>query len=118
MNALALAVVLQADTTPATPGAPSPFGFLLPMVLIFGIFYLLLIRPQQKRQHEHDEMLKTVGRGDRVVTTGGIHGTVVGESEEVLTVEVAMAGKERVRLKVDRRGIDRVLEKAKGGEAE
>ncbi len=116
MNALALAIVLQAEG--ATPGAPSPFGFLMPMVLIFGIFYLLLIRPQQKRQREHEQMLKAVGRGDRVVTTGGIHGTVVGESDEVLTVEVAMAGKERVRLKVERRGIERVLEKGKGGDAE
>lgn len=116
MNALALAIVLQAEG--ATPGAPSPFGFLMPMVLIFGIFYLLLIRPQQKRQREHEQMLKAVGRGDRVVTTGGIHGTVVGESDEVLTVEVAMAGKERVRLKVERRGIERVLEKSKGGESE
>ncbi|MEB2343833.1 MAG: preprotein translocase subunit YajC [Deltaproteobacteria bacterium] len=116
MNALALAIVLQAEG--ATPGAPSPFGFLMPMVLIFGIFYLLLIRPQQKRQREHEQMLKAVGRGDRVVTTGGIHGTVVGESDEVLTVEVGMAGKERVRLKVERRGIERVLEKSKGGEGE
>lgn len=116
MNALALAIVLQADG--AAPGAPSPFGFLMPMVLIFGIFYLLLIRPQQKRQREHEATLKAIGRGDRVVITGGIHGTVVGESDEVLTVEVAMAGKERVRLKVDRRGIDRVLEKGKGGDAE
>lgn len=116
MNALALAVVLQADG--AAPGAPSPFGFLMPMILIFGIFYLLLIRPQQKRQREHEALLKAVGRGDRIVTTGGIHGTVVGESEEVLTVEVAMAGKERVRIKVDRRGIERVLEKGKGGDSE
>jgi preprotein translocase subunit YajC len=114
VNALALAVLLQAEAPPA----PSPFGFLMPMILIFGIFYVLLIRPQQTRQREHEAMLKAVGRGDRVVTTGGIHGTVVGESEEVLTLEVAMAGKERVRLKVDRRGIDRVLEKGKGGEAE
>ena len=45
MNALVLAVVLQAEGAPA----PSPFGFLMPMVLIFGIFYLLLIRPQQER---------------------------------------------------------------------
>lgn len=115
MNALALAIILQADG--AAPGA-SPFGFLMPMVLIFGIFYLLLIRPQQKRQREHEQMLKAVGRGDRIVTTGGIHGTVVGESDEVLTVEVAMAGKERVRLKVERRGVERVLEKGKGGDAE
>ena len=114
MNALALAIVLQAEGPPA----PSPFGFLMPMVIIFGIFYLLLIRPQQKRQREHEAMLKAVTRGDRVVTTGGIHGTVVGESEDVLTLDVGTAGKERVRLKVDRRGIDRVLEKGKGGDGE
>ena len=116
MNALALAVVLQADG--AAPGAPSPLGFLMPMILIFGIFYFLLIRPQTKRQREHEAMLKAVVKGDRVVITGGIHGLVVGESEEVLTVEIASAGKERVRVKVDRRGIDRVLEKGKGGESE
>jgi len=114
VSPLVLAVGLQAEGAP--PG--SPFGFLLPMVLIFGIFYLLLIRPQQKRQREHDAMLKAVGRGDRVVTTGGIHGSVVGESDEVLTLEIAMAGKERVRIKVDRRGIERVLEKGKGGNGE
>ena len=114
MNALALAIVLQADGAPA----PSPFGFLMPLVIIFGIFYLLLIRPQQKRQREHEATLKAITRGERVVTTGGIHGTVVGESEEVLTGEGGTAGKERVRLKVDRRGIDRVLEKGKGGDGE
>ncbi|MCZ7619055.1 MAG: preprotein translocase subunit YajC [Myxococcota bacterium] len=116
MNALALTVILQADG--AAPGAPSPFGFMLPMLLIFGIFYFLMIRPQAKRQREHEAMLKAVGRGDRVVTTGGLHGTIVGESEEVLTLEIAMAGKERVRVKLDRRGIERLLEKAKGGVSE
>jgi preprotein translocase subunit YajC len=115
VTALALAIVLQAEGAPA---APSPFGFLMPMVLIFGIFYFLLIRPQQKRQREHEDMLKAVAKGDRVVTSGGLHGQVVGESEDVLTLEIAMAGKERVRVKVDRRGIERVLEKGKGGEAE
>ncbi len=116
MNALALAVVLQADG--AAPGAPSPFGFLMPMLLIFGIFYFLMIRPQARRQREHDAMLKAITKGDRVVTTGGLHGTVVGESDEVLTLEIAMAGKERVRVKLDRRGVERLLEKAKGGESE
>jgi preprotein translocase subunit YajC len=114
VNALVLAIVLQAEGAPA----PSPFGFLMPMVIIFGIFYLLLIRPQQKRQKEQEAMLKAVGRGDRVVTTGGIHGSVVGESDDVLTLEIATAGKERVRIKVDRRGIERLLEKSKGGDAE
>lgn len=116
MIALPLAVVLQAEG--AAPGAPSPFGFLMPMLLIFGIFYFLMIRPQAKKQREHEAMLKAVTRGDRVVTTGGLHGTVVGESDDVLTLEIAMAGKERVRVKLDRRGIERLLEKGKGGESE
>jgi preprotein translocase subunit YajC len=114
VTSLLAAVLLQAD---GTPGA-SPFGFLLPMVAIFVIFYFLLIRPQSKRQKEHDEMLKALGRGDRVVLTGGLHGTVVGLSEDVLTLEIAAAGKERIRVKVDRRGVDRVVEKSKGGESE
>jgi preprotein translocase subunit YajC len=113
VKALALAILLQGDGAPA-----SPFGFLLPMVVIFVIFYFLLIRPQSKRQREHEEMLKQLERGDRVVTTGGIHGSVVGLSEDVLTVEIAVAGKDRVRVKVDRRGIERVVEKGKGGNSE
>jgi len=114
VKALALAVLLQAEAAPA----PSPFGFLVPMVVIFVIFYFLLIRPQSKRQREHEEMLKQLERGDRVVTTGGIHGSIVGLSEDVLTVEIAVAGKDRVRIKVDRRGIERVVEKGKGGDSE
>jgi preprotein translocase subunit YajC len=108
------AVLLQADA--ASPA--SPFGFLLPMLLIFGIFYFLLIRPQSRRQREHEQVLKGLAKGDRVVTSGGLHGTVVGVSDDVLTLEIAAAGKERVRVKVDRARIDRVLEKGKGGEGE
>jgi preprotein translocase subunit YajC len=114
VRALALAIWLQAE---APPGQ-SPLGFLVPMLAIFVIFYFLLIRPQTKRQREHDQLLKELGRGDRVVTSGGLHGVVVGLSEDVLTLEVAAVGKERVRVKVDRRGIERVLEKGKGGESE
>jgi preprotein translocase subunit YajC len=110
------AVLLQAEGAPA-PQA-SPFGFLLPMLLIFVIFYFLLIRPQTKRQREHEDMLKAIGRGDRVATSGGLHGVVVGLSDDVLTLEIGAAGKERVRVKVDRSKIDRVLEKGKGGETE
>lgn len=113
MSALPLVVLLQAESP-----TPSPFGFLLPMVVIFVIFYFLLIRPQARRQREHERMLKELGRGDRVVTTGGIHATIVGVSDDVLTLEIGTAGRERMRVKADRRGIERVLEKAKGGESE
>lgn len=98
----------------ANGGGLGALGPLLPMLLIFGIFYFLLIRPQQKKQKEHDAMLQAVQRGDGVVTSGGIHGTVTGAEDEVLTVEIANLKGERVRIKVDRARIDRRL--PKGGE--
>jgi len=94
----------------------SPLDFLVPMGAIFLIFYFLLIRPQQKRQKEHDDMLKGVEKGDRVVTSGGIHGLVTGSADDVLTLEIANLKGERVRIKLDRSRIDRRLDKAKGDE--
>ena len=94
-----------------------PLGFLIPMGAIFLIFYFLLIRPQQRRQKEHENLRKAIGKGDRVVTSGGIHGLVTGASEDVLTLEIANLKGERVRIKIDRRHIDRRLEKAKGEES-
>jgi preprotein translocase subunit YajC len=71
-------------------------GF-LPIVLIFVVFYFLLIRPQQKRSKQHREMLTNIRRGDRVLTGGGLYGTitkVVSDSEVV--VQIAEAVKVRV----------------------
>lgn len=64
---------------------------LLPLVLIFVVFYFLLIRPQQKRMKAHKEMLANVRRGDRVVGNGGLIGTVtkVSDDDDTLTVEIA-----------------------------
>jgi len=111
VNAVLGAILLQAPG-----GAPqqSPIGFLLPMALIFVIFYFLLIRPQTKRQKEHEEMLKRVEKGDRVVTSGGVHGVVTGTTDDVLTVEIGGGGGQSLRVKVDRARIDRVLGKGKG----
>jgi preprotein translocase subunit YajC len=52
------------------------FGFLIPMMLVFGVFYLLMIRPQQKRQRELQSTIAELKSGDRIVTTGGIIGTI------------------------------------------
>jgi preprotein translocase subunit YajC len=87
-------------------------GFLVPFGAMLLIFYFLLIRPQSKRQREHEKMLAALGKGDRVVTSGGIHGLVVGAEKDVLTLEVAALRGEKVRLKVDRARIDRRLEAA------
>jgi preprotein translocase subunit YajC len=93
-----------------SPG--SGFGFLIPLIPIFLIFYLLVFRPQQKRQKEHEAMLAALVKGDRVVTAGGLHGVVAGAEKDVLTLEVAVLKGERVRVKVDRSRIERKLEAA------
>jgi preprotein translocase subunit YajC len=104
------AIVLQAG-----PSASSPFGMFIPMIAIFLIFYLLLIRPQQKKQREQEDMLKAIEKGDDVVTAGGLHGKVVGTTDDVLTLEIAALKGERVRVKVSRTKIENV-QKAKKGE--
>ena len=93
---------------------PSMFSMLLPMAAIFGIFYFLLIRPQQKRQRQQQDMLKAIEKGDAVVTSGGIHGQVSGVTDDVLTVDVGSVKGERVRVKIARARIDSV-EKARTG---
>ena len=112
---LPVVVLLQAAGSPQG----GPFGsisMLLPFAAIFLIFYFLLIRPQQKRQKEHEDLLKSIAKGDEVVTAGGLHGKVTGTSDDLLTLEVAFAKGEPVRLKVDRSKIERRVKKAKEGE--
>jgi len=87
----------------------------LPLVFAFLLFYLLLIRPQQKKQREQEDMLKAIEKGDDVVTAGGLHGKVVGTTDDVLTLEIAALKGERVRVKVSRTKIENV-QKAKKGE--
>ncbi|MBI3399270.1 MAG: preprotein translocase subunit YajC [Deltaproteobacteria bacterium] len=67
-----------------------------PLVILFVIFYFLLIRPQQKKAKEHREMVAELEKGNMVVTSGGIHGTITGVAEDTVTVEIA----ENVRVKV------------------
>ena len=57
-------------------GGDNMFQFLLPMVLVFGIFYFVALRPQQKRAKEHQELVKNLRRGDTIVTSGGLVGKV------------------------------------------
>ena len=74
----------------AAPGSQGLVSFLLPIVLIFAVFYFLLIRPQQKKAKQHRDMVDAVKRGDRVVTAGGILGKVIKVGEEGrVTVEIA-----------------------------
>jgi len=70
-------------------GGGNPIITFLPIILIFVIFYFLLIRPQQKRQKEHQSMLDRISKGDRVVTSGGLYGTVVGVKDNMVVLKIA-----------------------------
>jgi preprotein translocase subunit YajC len=84
----------------AGQGAGGFSGF-IPLILMFVIFYFLLIRPQQKKTKEHREMITNLKKGDRIVTSGGIHGRITGIDETTLTVEIA----DKVRVKVARSNV-------------
>jgi preprotein translocase subunit YajC len=72
----------------ATPSGQqtNPIAMWLPIILIFVIMYLFILRPQAKRQKQHQEMLKTLNKNDRVMTAGGIYGTIAGIKEKEGTV--------------------------------
>jgi preprotein translocase subunit YajC len=87
------------------------FGAFIPLVLMFAIFYFLLIRPQQKKAKQHKAMLSAVRKGDKVVTSGGLHGEVTGITDDVITMEIAP----KVRVKVSRGSIAGVLRRGETG---
>lgn len=81
---------MQAATLwPVLAQDANPIAGILPIILIIGVFYLLLIRPQQKRARQHRELVSSVGVGDQVVTIGGMHGTVRSVDEDSIRLEVA-----------------------------
>ena len=92
-----------------TPGAGDFLGMILPLVMIMVVFWFLLIRPQQKKAKEHQELIGKVSRGDTVVTNGGLIGKVskVVDERELL-VEIA----DNVKVRIARSGISDV--RAKG----
>lgn len=85
----------------AEGGAQGGITAFIPLILMFVIFYFLLIRPQQKKSKEHRQMISNLKKGDRIVTSGGLHGRITGVDENTLTVEIA----EKVRVKVNRNHI-------------
>jgi len=88
-------------------GAAGFTGF-IPLILMFVIFYFLLIRPQQKRTKEHRQMISNIKKGDRIITSGGLHGRVTGMDDATLTVEIA----DKVRVKVARGNVASLVQPA------
>jgi preprotein translocase subunit YajC len=80
---------------------PSGIGMFLPLILIMGIFYFLMIMPAQRRQKKVNEMLKNLKNGDKVITNGGIYGTIVGLEDDAVQLRIA----EQVKIKISRSAI-------------
>src|SRR5687768_8071737 len=91
-----------AETPPPQPAAPSAGGMLIPMIAIFAIMYFLIIRPQNKRQKELAARVASIKTGDKVVTTGGIHG-IVSNVREGTTLSLKIA--DNVKIEVDKAAI-------------
>ncbi len=83
---------------------PNPILSFVPIILIFVIFYFLLIRPQQKKQKQHAEMISKLKKGDHVVTTGGIYGIISTVKDRTVLVKID----ENVKIEVQKNCISHV----------
>ena len=92
---------------PAAAGAPEPNMFVqfIPLVLMLLIFYVLLIRPQQKRNKEHKQMLASLGKGTHIVTVGGLIGRIVDIEGDILTLDLG-----ETKIKVTRGAIGGIFD--------
>jgi preprotein translocase subunit YajC len=95
-----------AETPAAQPAQGNPLGGLFPLIIIFVIFYFFLIRPQQKRAKEHQKMLNAVKKDDRIISTGGIYGTVTAVKGEILEVKIA----ENVKVQMAKSAVSTVIQ--------
>ncbi len=100
-------LILAQAAAPAQ-GQPNLLVSMMPLVFIFVIFYFLLIRPQQKKQKEHEKLIQSVKTGDQVVTNAGIHGTVSNVKEKTLIIKIA----DNVKVEFDRAAVATVLKSA------
>ena len=98
----------------AGAAAPSPIVSLMPIAIMFVILYFLLIRPQQQRTREHENVIQNLKRNDEIVTSGGIYGRVQAINDNVLTLEIAP----NVRIRLDRQQVASVVRAAKPDERE
>ena len=100
-------LISSAYAQAAPAAAPNPLMSFLPLIILFGIFYFMLIRPQMKRAKEQRTMIGALARGDEVVTTGGLLGRIEEMADQFVTLEIA----DGVRVKVSKQHITAVLPK-------
>jgi preprotein translocase subunit YajC len=96
--------------TPQQGGNPEGglMSTLIMFALIIGIFYFLILRPQQKRQKERQKLLEALKKGDKVVTSGGMYGTIAGIDEKTVLIQVS----DNVKMKFERSAVTSILKEA------
>ena len=94
-------IILSAPLAAAPGQSPSMLPSFLMMAVIFGIFYLLVFAPMRKKQKKHGEMVQNLKSGDQVITNGGILGTVVGVTDEVIQLRIA----DQVRIDISKNAV-------------
>jgi preprotein translocase subunit YajC len=92
----------------AEGGQAGGFTAFVPLILMFVIFYFLLIRPQQKKAKEHRNMVDSLKKGDRIITSGGIHGTIVSLDETTINLEIS----DGVKIKINRGNVGAAMQGA------
>ena len=83
------------------PQAANPIMNLVPLALIFVIFYFMLIRPQKKKEKDHQKMLSDMAKNDEAVTSGGIHGTIINVKDKTVTLRID----ENVKIEIEKNHI-------------
>ncbi len=106
--------LLAPQAAPAAGPRPSMLSTFLPFILVFVIFYFLLIMPQRKRQRKHQDMVNNLKPGDRIITTGGIFGTVMGVQKDRIELKVAA----NVKIDVTKSAIGAILGQSEAPEKE
>ena len=89
----------------AGQGGVASFGFLIPMLVVFVIFYFLLIRPQKKEQQKTERMISQLQKGDKIITIGGIHGVVSSTKEKTIIIKVD----DNCKIEINRSAVGAVL---------
>ena len=93
--------------TPTDGGGPNSIAAFLPFVLMFLVLYLLILRPQMKKQRNQQRMIDELEKNDEIVTSGGIHGTILNIKDDILVVKIA----DNVKIEISRAAVSRVKNK-------
>jgi len=112
-NILYAAYGPQGGAQAQSSGGGSSISLIIMIVAIFAVMYFLMIRPQQRQKKQHQEMLNKISKGDKVVTIGGIHGTVAGVKDNSVILKIA----DNVKVEVNRSAISQIV-MSKAGKAQ